>query len=199
MVWDSLAYLIPLSLKWEPLFSSTVSAKRTRCCCRWDPLHVGHRGHGGRSTSCGWWRGGSSGARWRRRNGATTVVAQARCGVALMRLRRAPLSDTGPEFGASRRPRHPGKPRKQIVSTMLARDHVIARTEVPRVGGSVVRQPRRLCRCRRSWPDAVDLLHEGADYLRDFRPGASCVPQPTGGPDSGCVVRYPPQRPSKCR
>jgi hypothetical protein len=49
---------------------------------------------------------------------------------ALMCLRRAPLSDTGPEVGASRRPRHPGKPRKQIVSTMLARDHVIARTEV---------------------------------------------------------------------
>jgi hypothetical protein len=44
-----------------------------------------------------------------------------------MRLRRAPLSVTGPEVGASRRPRDPGKPRKQIVSTMLARDHVIAR------------------------------------------------------------------------
>ena len=58
------------------------------------------------------------------------VVAQARCGVALMRLHRAPLSDTGPKVGASRRSRHPGKPRKQIVSTMLARDHVIVRTEV---------------------------------------------------------------------
>jgi hypothetical protein len=61
---------------------------------------------------------------------------------------------------------------------MLARDHAIARTEVvvaargespSHSNGSVVRQPRRLCRCRRSWPDAVDLLDEGADYLRDFR------------------------------
>jgi hypothetical protein len=37
LVWDSLVYLIPLSVKWDPLSSSTVSAKRTRCCCRWDP------------------------------------------------------------------------------------------------------------------------------------------------------------------
>jgi hypothetical protein len=37
LVWDSLVYLIPLSVKWDPLSSSTVSAKSTRCCCRWDP------------------------------------------------------------------------------------------------------------------------------------------------------------------
>jgi hypothetical protein len=108
MVWDSLVYLIPLSVQMGPAFFIDRIGKEDPPLPQMGPRYMSGIETWGRSTSCGWWWcGGSAGARWRRRNGAAKVVAQARCGAPLMRLRRAPLR--GRRIQAASPPRQTAK------------------------------------------------------------------------------------------
>jgi hypothetical protein len=103
LVRDPLVYLIPLSLKRDPLSSSTVSAKRTRRCRRWDPATCRAARHGADQRAAD--GGGAVEARACAGGDGTAakVVAQARCGAALMpRSRQFRFNGVGQTISTSR-------------------------------------------------------------------------------------------------